>query len=587
MKIKKIDIPLSLPKLINPRQYETFKGPFIALTVVGAAVCFGLFSSEQFFGQLDTSRTVVQIDKLLIELELMEAQLNNVRAQELNYFLAPDNNSAEEFTKSYTTLKTHLHDVKILQSGESSWPKDIDSTVNSIEEQIKYSRNLVDKHMSTKDMPAGNEKSEELDLIKSAHRAIANTIGSQTQLCQNYLERIQVSTIAALICIMLFRTAMIIVFFIALLLAHRYLFEKKRMETLLAGAETRFSALFETALDGIFTLDTDGRIETANAAMQKMFNLQANELIGQNITRIMPQFFSEDELQFGTNSVKSKEYKRTSPVSETTGVRKDGREIPIELSINTLKLDDRQVLSGIVRDITERKEAQQRMKDFYSTVSHELRTPLTSIRTALGLIEDGVTGTPTSETAPVIQIAQSEADRLIRMINDLLDIRKIEEGKFTLRLNDVSAKTLIETAMDAVGNLAKEGNVVLTSEVNSPSNTYCDSDRIVQVLTNLLSNAIKFSKPGDKVITSAEESDGKVIFAVTDFGAGIAEEQIAQLFGRFEQLESTNDRTKCGSGLGLFISKTIVEYHNGEIGVDISRKDRTRFWFELPISGRV
>lgn len=315
-----------------------------------------------------------------------------------------------------------------------------------------------------------------------------------------------------------------------------------------------------------------------------MFGVEDSELIGKNITSVMPKFFSKEDLPLHTTTAASGGKKIISPVRETIGLQKDGRHIPVELSVNVLDLEDRQILSGIVRDITERKESQQRLKDFYSTVSHELRTPLTSIRTALGLIEQGVAGNVTNETAPVLHIAQSEADRLIRMINDLLDIRKIEEGKFSLRLVNVSAKALIETAIAAVSNLARESKIELVSEINSSSLIYCDSDRIVQVLTNFLSNAVKFSSANNKVITSAEEKEGKILFAVIDFGEGIAKDQLPLLFGRFEQLDLASDKPRSGSGLGLFISKTIVEHHGGSIGVDVSSKDQTRFWFTLPIS---
>jgi two-component system, LuxR family, sensor kinase FixL len=575
-----------LSKLVNRKQYQIIKGPLIALTIIGVIVCFGLFSSEQFFGQLETSRTLVQFDKLLIELESLEAELNNMQVQELSYLSSETEEMAEQFSRSCEVVRNHLSDVQLILQSEPNLSAKFEGTTKTIEEQIDFSQELVKKYRADKKTPLTTDRNRESELLKSAHLSLANMIGSQTRLAQSYLDRIQNATVTALICIMVFRTAMIMVFFIALLFAHRYLFEKKRMETLLAGVETKFSAIFETALDGIFTLSTEGQIESANAAMLKMFGREEDELIGKNITSVMPEFFSEKEVPLHSSTLKHDEKKIISPLRETTGHHKDGRSIPVELTVNKLDLADHQILSGIVRDITERKQAQQRLKDFYSTVSHELRTPLTSIRTALGLIEQGVVGPLTSETGPVLQIAQSEADRLIRMINDLLDIRKIEEGKFSLRLGNAYAKPLIETAIAAVSNLAKESKVELVSEITCFSAIYCDSDRIVQVLTNFLSNAIKFSSADNKVITSAEEVDGKVLFAVIDFGVGITEDQLPQLFGRFEQLDSTSDRTKYGSGLGLFISKTIIEYHNGTIGVDISAKEQTRFWFELPISER-
>jgi len=209
---------------------------------------------------------------------------------------------------------------------------------------------------------------------------------------------------------------------------------------------------------------------------------------------------------------------------------------------------------------------------------------LTSIRTALTLIEEGIAGAVTPETEPIIHIAQSEADRLIRLINDLLDVRKIEEGKFTLKLSEVAPRDLVEKAIDSVRNIAKESQIELVSDIKVTSSLRCDEDRIIQVLTNLLSNAIKYSPPNEQVSVSVEANGQACLFVVVDSGCGISESQIHKLFGRFEQLQSTLDSHKKGSGLGLFISKAIVEHHGGLIGVDTSSQKGSRFWFELPTS---
>lgn len=242
-------------------------------------------------------------------------------------------------------------------------------------------------------------------------------------------------------------------------------------------------------------------------------------------------------------------------------------------------------LCGIAHDITERKEVEKRVSEFYSTVSHELRTPLTSIRASLGLIEGGLAGEISAKTAQLIQIARSESDRLIRLINDILDIRKIEAGRLELKREDVLPAKLVDISIDSVRAMAAEAGVNLvekTEHTEGAEGVLCDRDRIVQVLTNLLSNAIKFSPRDSTVSVAVERLDYAFKFSVTDFGSGIAEDQLPKLFGLFQQLDSSDSRPKGGTGLGLAISKAIVEEHGGKIGVESLKQKGSVFWFELP-----
>ena len=239
-------------------------------------------------------------------------------------------------------------------------------------------------------------------------------------------------------------------------------------------------------------------------------------------------------------------------------------------------------LVGIVHDISERKEMERRVSEFYSTVSHELRTPLTSIRASLGLLEGGLAGALSAKATKLVDIARSECDRLIRLINDILDIRKIEAGKLELRISPVSVKKIVDLTIQGTAGMALECGVKLVSVVTTEREIRADQDRLIQVLTNLVSNALKFSPPDGEVTVQVEDDGLFCRFSVTDKGPGIPEDQLSKLFGLFQQLDSTDSRPKGGTGLGLAISKAIVEQHGGVVGVDTKPGRGSTFYFDVP-----
>ncbi|MRG95922.1 GAF domain-containing sensor histidine kinase [Polyangium spumosum] len=234
--------------------------------------------------------------------------------------------------------------------------------------------------------------------------------------------------------------------------------------------------------------------------------------------------------------------------------------------------------------LAEERKAVERVKDeFVSTVSHELRTPLTSIRGALGLLEGGVLGPLPDGAMELVQIARTNTDRLVRLVNDILDLEKIVAGKLELHPKRVDVRRLVSGLVDSLGPVASEARVELFVDVRGEIEVVVDEDRIAQVLTNLMSNALKFSPPEARVELGVEaKADGRVCFAVRDRGPGIAEADLGRLFKRFEQLEGEGRREQRGTGLGLAISKAIVEQHGGAIGVASKLGQGSTFWFELP-----
>ncbi len=245
---------------------------------------------------------------------------------------------------------------------------------------------------------------------------------------------------------------------------------------------------------------------------------------------------------------------------------------------------DLETIYSIGHDVTDRKEAEKRVSEFYSTVSHELRTPLTSIHASLRLIEGGLAGQVSDKVSRLVNIARNESDRLIRLINDILDIRKLEAGRLELRLTETKLDDLVTGAFAATQGMATEAKVSLKYQVNDHGNLKCDQDRVIQILTNFLSNAIKYSPEGETVMLAVDRHQNMIRFSVTDAGPGIPESEQYKLWGRFQQLDSSDTRQKGGTGLGLAISKGLAEQHGGRVGFSSAVGKGTTFWVELPTS---
>jgi signal transduction histidine kinase len=222
-------------------------------------------------------------------------------------------------------------------------------------------------------------------------------------------------------------------------------------------------------------------------------------------------------------------------------------------------------------DITELRRIDRMKTEFVSTVSHELRTPLTSIRGSLGLISGGVAGELPEAVKSLVGIAKNNCERLIRLINDILDSEKIESGKLRLDLQVVDLRQLVQQTLAANEGFASQHGVSLVMRApDAPLHVRIDSDRMTQVLTNLLSNAVKFSPGGQPGGGRLSRTAQKVRAEVVDVGPGIPEEFSARIFQKFSQADSSDTRQKGGTGLGLNISRALVEKMGGTIGFPAS-----------------
>jgi signal transduction histidine kinase/CheY-like chemotaxis protein len=235
---------------------------------------------------------------------------------------------------------------------------------------------------------------------------------------------------------------------------------------------------------------------------------------------------------------------------------------------------------GLRDDIRQLKEVERLKTDFVSTVSHELRTPLTAIRGALGLVLAGTTGPVASKTRDLLQIGLQNTERLIRLINDILDVERIEAGHLFVRREPCELADVLKTTVDSLRTVAMEAQVSLVLEVGESAVVTGDPDRLVQVFTNLISNAIRFSPRGESVTVSLRTTPTSAVVFVTDRGPGIPLEFRRRIFGKFQQADPAG--MAGGAGLGLSIVRAIVERHGGSIRFDSAPGHGTTFITELP-----
>ncbi len=347
-------------------------------------------------------------------------------------------------------------------------------------------------------------------------------------------------------------------------------------------AEQVLAALVEASDDANVSWTLDGVITTWNRGAEKMYGYTAAEVVGRPMAILLPPDHADYEALL-INPIKRGELVNQI---ETVRCHKDGSRIDISLAAAPIRDGSGTVTGGwaIARDITARKQIDRMKSEFISTVSHELRTPLTSIRGALGLVTGGVTGTLPPQAKTMLDIAYKNSELLVRLINDILDIEKIESGKMTFDEQVLELTPLVAQALDANRAYAEQFGVSYLLTTAEPGiKVSGNADRLMQVLNNLLANAAKFSPANGTVEVSVVRRGAMVRVAVVDQGTGIPDEFRSRIFQKFAQADSSDTRQKGGTGLGLSISRAIVEKHGGQIDFMSDPGNGTTFYFDLPL----
>ncbi|HEV7992452.1 MAG TPA: ATP-binding protein [Gemmatimonadaceae bacterium] len=392
----------------------------------------------------------------------------------------------------------------------------------------------------------------------------------------------------------------------------------------LTESEARFSEIVGSAMDAIIAFDTDGRVSLFNAAAERMFGTQAGDAIEHDVRRFFPEPLREDVLdRICRVSAPSEDGTTPEPagaehILSLTGVRASGETFPIEATASCLDVRGKRTYTLIVRDISERKRAEEALQEqaetlaramldlralndeladrqaeleramaarsrFYASMSHELRTPINAVLGYSTLLLENIYGPLNEKQAEGITRTHKAAKHLLELVNDVLDLSKIEAGKIDLRLQPVNFPALLDDLFVTVRPLADQYKSELTLDhAGEPAKVISDPRRLRQILLNLLSNAIKFGKGKPIRVSSRPQPDGGIVLEVCDEGEGIAPADQEKIFDEFVQLGKT--QLTEGTGLGLPISRRLAEMLNAELEVHSELGKGSTFRLTLPAS---
>jgi PAS domain S-box-containing protein len=341
------------------------------------------------------------------------------------------------------------------------------------------------------------------------------------------------------------------------------------------------SALLEAVPDGICGVDRQGLVNFANPAAARLLGLVVADLIGRPVHEILHGAADPSQPCSEDYTLRRAVCQRTAFAGEETIFRADGGSFTSKYSLTPLNGAGQSGFVLSFRDVSQRFAMDQVKDEFISTVSHELRTPLTSIRGALGLLSSGILGEVNAKAANLLRIALNNSDRLVRLINNILDLERMQSGREPLAFRAVQLGEIVGQAIEGIQPVAEAAGVLLLRD-STQVEISADADRLLQVLTNLLSNAIKFSSAGSTILVALEPGASGVTLSVVDQGRGIPADKLEAIFERFQQVDTADSRQKGGSGLGLAICRTIVLQHAGRIWAERNADQGSTFRVYLP-----
>ena len=358
---------------------------------------------------------------------------------------------------------------------------------------------------------------------------------------------------------------------------------RKAAEMQLTQMERRYRGLLEAAPDAMVVVDQAEKIVLLNMQAEKYFDYRRDELLGQGIKTIIPEGYAERLAADSRRSAHASLTQQITGTIELSGRRKSGSEFPIEVMLSPLESEEGRLVTAAIRDISDRKFMERMKDEFVATVSHELRTPLTSIAGALALLIGEAGGELPAAATRLLVIAHSNSERLVRLINDILDVEKLESGKVAFHLERLDVRSVVEEVVEANRAYADGFDVrIRLADAPTACSVRADPDRLEQVVTNLISNAVKFSPKGGDVDVAVERRVETIRISVRDRGPGIPADFKPKIFQKFAQADNTNARAKGGTGLGLSIVEQITNRLGGTVSFDDVPGGGTIFNVDLP-----
>jgi PAS domain S-box-containing protein len=376
---------------------------------------------------------------------------------------------------------------------------------------------------------------------------------------------------------------------------------------LAALAADRFRELIENAPDAILQVDSNGRIIVANRTAELIFGYTREELLRENVDILVPAMVRARHRQHRNSFAKSPQVRPMGRGLELSALRKDGIEIPVEISLSPSLSADGTNVTAVIRDVSERRQADARMRslqenymaelesrqkeaerlnllksEFLASMSHELRTPLHTIIGFTELLDEESEGPLNEKQKRFLRHIEEDSQHLLGLINDVLDLSKIEAGAMSLRIEHISLADAISDAMNAIRPRAAIKSLTLKSHDIFTGLVAVDPMRLKEVLYNLLGNAAKFTPEGGQITLTAEESGQFVRITVADSGIGIPENQLEHVFEKFYQVGYATSGVREGTGLGLAICRRLIEMHGGSIWIESEPDIGSRFHFTIP-----
>ena len=365
------------------------------------------------------------------------------------------------------------------------------------------------------------------------------------------------------------------------------------------STEARLLAIIDFAVDAIITIDGDGVIRSVNAAAVSMFGYSAGEAVGRNVNMLMPEPYRGEHDGYLHRYQKTGEAKIIGVGREVLGRRKDGETFPIGLAVSEITTAETRLFTGIIRDITERKNAERELlaakeaaesanrtkSEFLANMSHELRTPLNAVIGFSGIMKNKVFGPLENQRyAEYIEDIHESGKHLLAIINDILDVAAVESGNLELNSEPVGLAAVVDVSVQMTAQRAKQGRVRVSNTVNADTPmVVADKRRMKQIVINLLSNAIKFTPEGGEVMVSAEvDENGCLDIIVRDTGIGMDEDELITAMEPFGQTDGSLNRKYEGTGLGLPLTKRLVEAHGGILDIQSQPRMGTTVTVRLP-----